>query len=269
MVYLVFKEFLQERANKDKLLAEITREKEIVEKTLQDKHRLLSIVSHDIANALMVIRYSVSMEQKKTKQAASSGKLYLKRADFAAENIAEIIDSVRMMEAIETGKVKFHLEPVDTSAIIEKARILFANRLAEKKISIQVQPSKQPQAKVVAEAKTLANNVFNNILSNAIKFSFPGATIAIATKNGNDETAISVRDSGIGIPRDLCQILFKPGAKISRIGTAGETGTGFGMLVVNTFMQLYGGRIEIESKSIEEYPQEHGTTVTLVLKNHE
>jgi hypothetical protein len=40
------------------------------------------------------------------------------------------------------------------------------------------------------------------------------------------------------------------------------------ILVVNTFMQLYGGRIEIESKSIEEYPQEHGTTVTLVLKNH-
>jgi signal transduction histidine kinase len=113
----------------------------------------------------------------------------------------------------------------------------------------------------------LANNVFNNILSNAIKFSFPGASIAITAKSGNNETAISVRDSGIGIPKELCLVLFKPEAKISRPGTAGETGTGFGMLVVNTFMQLYGGRIEIESRSIEEYPQEHGTTVTLVLKN--
>jgi signal transduction histidine kinase len=268
MVYLVFKEFLRERANKDKLLAEITKEKEIVEKTLQDKHRLLSIVSHDIANALMVVRNSISLEKKKTAQAATSGNSYLKQADFAAMNIAEIIDGVRMMEAIETGKVKFHLEPVETSTIIEKARILFTDRLAEKNIELKVLPSEPPPAKVLAEPKTLANDVFNNILSNAIKFSFPGASISITAKSGNNETAISVRDSGIGIPRELCMVLFKPEAKISRPGTAGETGTGFGMLVVNTFMQLYGGRIEIESRSIEEYPQEHGTTVTLILKNH-
>jgi signal transduction histidine kinase len=266
MVFLVFKEFLQERAGKDRLLVEITREKDTVKKTLQDKQRLLSMVCHDIANALLVIRCSVSQEQKKI---ATSGGTYLQRVNFAAINIAEIIDSVRMMEAIETGRFEFLLEPVDTAAVIEKARILFANRLAEKNIALKVTPSEYLPVNVLAEAKTLANNVFNNILSNAIKFSFPGATIAISLACKENETAISIRDSGIGIPVELCRDLFKPGVRTSRAGTSGETGTGFGLLVVNTFMQLYGGRIEIESKSIEEYPREHGTNVTLVLQNHQ
>jgi signal transduction histidine kinase len=266
MVYLVFKEFLQERASKDRLLVEIIREKDTVEKTLQDKHRLLSVVCHDIANALMVIRSSVSLEQQRI---GASGETYLRKVEFAAINIAEIIDSVRMMDSIETGKVKFHLEPVDTVAVIEKARILFSSRLTKKNITLKVIPSEYPPANVLAERKTMANNVFNNILSNAIKFSFPGSTIVISLASGKHETAISIRDSGIGIPVELCRILFKPGAKTSRAGTSGETGTGFGMLVVNTFMQMYGGRIEVESKSIEEYPEEHGTNMTLVLKNHQ
>ena len=83
-----------------------------------------------------------------------------------------------------------------------------------------------------------------------------------------DEVALTITDSGIGIPPDLVANLFRFDVKTTRPGTLQEKGTGFGMPVVKKFVEYYGGRIEIESRTIEEFPNDHGTSITIILREH-
>ena len=81
-----------------------------------------------------------------------------------------------------------------------------------------------------------------------------------------DFVVVSVTDTGIGIPDTLLKTLFESNAKTSRLGTSGEKGTGFGLPICKSYMDLYGGKIEVTSKTADEFPDDHGTTFTLRLK---
>ena len=87
-----------------------------------------------------------------------------------------------------------------------------------------------------------------------------GSEIRISGKmRDGGKAAVSVRDFGIGIPEEILENLFSFTSKVSRSGTEGETGTGYGMPLVKRFVEAYGGSLEIGSDG-------SGTTVTCILK---
>ena len=71
----------------------------------------------------------------------------------------------------------------------------------------------------------------------------------------------SVKDRGIGIPENIMENLFEPDQVSSRKGTEGEKGTGFGMPILKKFVEAHGGTVDVESKDIASYPEEHGTVI--------
>jgi signal transduction histidine kinase len=77
---------------------------------------------------------------------------------------------------------------------------------------------------------------------------------------------ITIKDSGIGMPDEIRHNVFKKDKQTSRIGTEGEKGTGFGMPLVKNYMEHFGGKIKVESKDIESFPDDHGTTFTIYFK---
>jgi signal transduction histidine kinase len=122
---------------------------------------------------------------------------------------------------------------------------------------------------VLAEPVIFANQVFNNLISNAIKFSYPGSAIIVKISPESDTTAIAISDQGIGMPAELVARLFDLEAKTTRPGTNGEPGTGFGMRTAKNFIDLFGGRLEIESRPEGGPMADHGTTVSVFLKSAE
>jgi signal transduction histidine kinase len=103
-------------------------------------------------------------------------------------------------------------------------------------------------------------------MTNAIKFSLPGKSVEIDLKATDDKVAITVIDSGIGIPATLIGKLFDAEAKTSRKGTSGENGTGFGLPIVKAYVERYRGSISVTSRPVDLDPINHGTTFTLELK---
>lgn len=75
-----------------------------------------------------------------------------------------------------------------------------------------------------------------------------------------------VEDHGIGMPEAHLENIFNLSKSISRTGTNGEEGTGFGMSLIKSFVESYGGSITIESRDIQQIPQNHGTKVTIRFK---
>jgi two-component system, sensor histidine kinase and response regulator len=258
----------REKIEKDNLLRDISLKKELLEKTYEEKRTLLSIVTHDIANAVFAIQSSVMLEARNSDNDFSRLGKNFARISRAAEAMHEIINTVRELEAIESGKAKMQLSQVCLDDLFTKMRQLFSETLQTKKLALTIETQAPAPLFVVAEPLTLGNHVLSNLLSNAIKFSFPDSAIRISVMSRGDEVALTITDSGIGIPPDLVANLFRFDVKTTRPGTLQEKGTGFGMPVVKKFVEYYGGRIEIESRTIEEFPNDHGTSITIILRAH-
>jgi signal transduction histidine kinase len=107
--------------------------------------------------------------------------------------------------------------------------------------------------------------VFSNLVSNAIKFSHPKSTVVVSVEREAEEIVIRVADRGIGMPPALLAKLFDLDAQTTRPGTDGRPGTGFGLRTVKSFVDLFGGRISVESNDENAFPENHGTVVTLRL----
>jgi signal transduction histidine kinase len=266
-IHLVYAEYQRERKAKDNLLRMMTAEKERVERSMREKQRLLTVVSHDIANALTVLQGEISLARLAQRSAPPGGRPTLERMEYACGNIGEIIGSVRMMEAVDQGLIAFTPRPVDLRAVFKNAETLFAERLTKRRIRIEFPELSDDSRYVMADPKILANHVFNNLMSNAIKFSYPDSSIVVTVSREGDSTTIRVIDRGIGMPPELVVSLFDLDAKTTRPGTDGEPGTGFGMRTVKNFIDLFSGQIEVLSAAESLRPDDHGTTVGIRLKS--
>ena len=108
--------------------------------------------------------------------------------------------------------------------------------------------------------------VFWNLIRIAHDAMPSGGVIRIVVEANATYIRASVIDHGIGIPDVLLNQLFDMSKTTSRAGTQGESGTGFGMPLVKKFVEGYGGTLQIDSKDINEFPDNHGTTVKIILK---
>lgn len=212
---------------------------------------LLRLMSHDISNSLTLILTSAFVQLKKESDKESENYKSWKKVDRASQNIANILNKVREMQAVESGKMKLDLNPVDLHEVIKNAKFTFQDKLREKDINLNIEIPENI-SKVMAEEVSLTHQVVNNILSNAIKFSEEGSEINIYAKEKSKSVDFVIRDHGIGMSKDLASRIFKEGEKTSREGLKGEKGTGFGMPLVKTFVNHYGGTVDVFSVEKQE-----------------
>ena len=95
----------------------------------------------------------------------------------------------------------------------------------------------------------MLKTVLRNLVSNAIKFTKSGGSININTEKKSGFVIISVSDNGIGIQSENKAKQFNISEVLTTKGTAGETGTGLGLLLCKEFVEKHGGRIWVESEA--------------------
>jgi len=267
VIHFIYREYQRERRAKTRVLDMVTTEKNRVERAMREKQRLLSVVSHDIANALAVLQAEIDIAHLPARPGQPRPTPDLDQVAYACTKIEEIIGSVRMMNAFEQDRLSFSTKPVDLTAMFEYAEVIFGKRMARRRMRFEFPALDDTTRFVQAEPRILANQVFGNLISNAIKFSYPDSKIVFTVSREGDETVVQVMDNGIGIPPHLLQSLFDTQADVAREGTQGEHGTGFGLRTVKHFVELFGGRMEVTSCSEQESPEDHGTVVAVRLKS--
>ncbi|MBF0360761.1 MAG: hybrid sensor histidine kinase/response regulator [Oligoflexia bacterium] len=248
--------------------------KEIREKNLQlerssESNRILvRLLCHDINNPLTTQK--LNLERMVRSEAYKSDPIiqkYINATIRGVDQIFSIIDHVRQISAIEDGKVCLEIAPVKLLDVIEEIKFMFEDRWKKKNIQFSVDDSKLPEnIMVLADKTSLIHQVFANLLSNAIKFSHEGQNVSINFEDKGDIFEIKLQDNGIGIPTTMLKDIFKAHVKTSRLGTDKEKGTGFGLPLVKSYVEKYGGIINVESKSVEESANDHGTTFVIKLK---
>jgi len=229
--------------------------KELLNKQVESQRELLHVLCHDLSNPLGAIesysKYLIDFPQETD---------IIKDILNASIDGMNVIDLTRRLMATEEKQMSTY--PVRLKHTMEQSLAILKVKLDNKNIDLKLDIPENIQVK--AEEISLVNTVFNNLITNAVKFSKTGSSIRIyIDKQDSHEICLVIQDSGIGIPQDLLKDLFDISKTTNRIGTDGETGTGFGMPLVKKFMEKYGGDIQIISKSQDEDPDDHGTLICL------
>ena len=95
--------------------------------------------------------------------------------------------------------------------------------------------------------KNMLNAILRNLLDNAIKFTYNSGTIEVSASVSDNGVDISVKDTGIGIPEEQINGLFKRESIYTKPGTNMEHGTGLGLKICREFIEMHGGKIWVKS----------------------
>jgi two-component system sensor histidine kinase/response regulator len=237
---------------------EIKRAQDVIRQKNEEQREMLHMLCHDLANPFTNI---ISVLDVVGDDEAAIGE-YVPLLRSSARSGIEVIDLVRLMRAVEEKPLP--LGPVDLARVVAESLGTLTSQIREK--DVRVDTDVPTGTVVLAERVSLGNSVLNNLLTNAIKFSHPGSTVELTAVPAEGMVRITVRDHGVGMPPSLLADLFDVRKTTSRLGTAGEKGTGFGMPLMRKLVTVYGGSIEVASKEQAEGVCDHGTEVRVVLK---
>jgi len=238
----------------EKYAAEKTR----AEAANRSKSEFLANMSHELRTPLnAIIGFSEIMETKMFGPlGAPKYDEYAGDIKASGEHLLDVINDILDMSKIEAGRMPLELEAISIDEAVHEAIRLVAGRadIAGVKLTNNVGVLTPAYAD-----KRAIKQVLLNLLSNSVKFTEPGGTIDIEAEAQNDMIRVSVRDTGIGIPADHLSKLGKPFEQVESQHSKKHKGTGLGLALSRSFVEMHGGMLTIESEEGD------GTTVSFTL----
>lgn len=230
--------------------------KQLVIKEKDERSHLLKIITHDMSSPLTNLNYQ--LQQLKTNE---NTEVY-EKAVRSLNTISTMIKDIKNFEAIKSGKQVLIKQAVSWGQIFEEILFLNTDALAKKNIKLTV-PESMSSEMLYTDQNILVYQILNNLISNAIKFSHNNSEIIISLENKGESYLLKIKDFGIGIPKNMLSEIFQSNLKTTRQGTLGEKGTGFGLPIVKSFVELINGQISITSHCEQDQTSIRGATVTL------
>lgn len=187
----------------------------------------------------------------------------LDKIQFSTNRQKELIEKVRIIDASKDKLDTAAIKEYGLIDLLDESLMVFDDRLHAKGIGILLKNPLDKHPFIKVDRVLFSNNVLNNILSNAIKFSEDNSEITISINEDDKGTTLKIKDSGIGIPKKMLENIFDGGVNNSRPGLNGEAGTGFGMGLLKSTLDLFNSEISIESHERASNNTAHGTEIII------
>jgi signal transduction histidine kinase len=239
-------ENLQQQITERKRAEEALRESEQQLRELNaSKDKFFSILAHDLKNPLASFVVYVNLLENFAERGAEERKKLIQMFKVSAENLCGLLENLLTWARIQQGRLAPSLRQISIWPIVAQNVKLLTPNASQKQIMLN---NLVPQECSVSADFDMLNTVVRNLLANAIKFTNTGGAVSIAGIPDGDMVKVVVSDTGIGIPVEKLSNLFRIDAKYQRAGTAGEKGTGLGLILCKEFVEKQGGHIWAESE---------------------
>ncbi|MCK6617986.1 MAG: ATP-binding protein [Cyclobacteriaceae bacterium] len=224
------------------------------------KEQFLANISHEIRTPINGIAGMAGLLS--SNPSAEERETYLNAIRHSAENLKVIINDLLDLAAIESGKLKFEKIPFNVNDLITSLISTFTYQAREKKLELKSSVDERANRILLGDPVRL-NQILINLISNAIKFTHTGSiTVACFVERELKKKCwlrISVKDTGVGIPKDKLQTIFESFSQADETVTRRYGGTGLGLAIAKQLVEQQKGSISVESK-------EHaGSVFTIVI----
>jgi two-component system OmpR family sensor kinase len=233
----------------------LARQAAMLEEQLAQEQRLalaqrnfISMASHEFRTPLTVIDgHARRLAKLKDSMAAAEIDERAAKIRAAVLRLTHLIDNLLNSARLSDGgaELYFHPAELDLTMLLREVCQVHREMVASAEIAERYEAAAMP---MVGDAKLLFQ-AFSNLLSNAVKYSPGGGTVEIDARLAGDAAVVTVTDRGIGIPAGDLNRLFERYHRGSNV--SGIVGTGVGLYLVKTAVDLHGGTIEVKSKEGE------------------
>ncbi|MBI3965760.1 MAG: GAF domain-containing protein [Chloroflexi bacterium] len=219
------------------VMRDITAAKEVD----QMKSAIISLVSHELRTPLTSIR-ALSELMVRHEFDAHQGRELLGNINRESERMSRLIENILEVARIEAGKIPFHPQPVDLRVVCEEAIAPLADQQTTHTFNLEI-PDDLPL--VYADPGHL-RQIVDNLLSNAVKYAPDGGLVSVEAGVRDDVVEVRVSDEGVGVPTEHLTRIFERFFRVD--GQHHARGTGLGLHIARSLVELHGGRIWAESE---------------------
>lgn len=225
------------------------------------KSEFITNMSHELRTPLnSVIGFSDLLLSEAFGPLNSRQGKYVTNILKSGKHLLEIVNNLLDISRLETGDEELQYENVSLGPLMDEIRAVLYPLAANKNITLESRRDSLLQS--VEADRTKLKQVLYNLLSNAIKFTPERGKISVNAKKKGNMAEISIKDTGIGIPEESLEKIFQPFVQADSSTSREYGGTGLGLHIVKSFVELHGGEIRVES----EYGKGSTFTFTLPMK---
>lgn len=229
---------------------ELTEAKLKAERSNQEKTVFLANMSHEIRtpmNAILGFGELLASEIQDAKQ-----RHYLQSIRSSAGSLLQLINDILDMAKMEAGVITLNVEPTDPREICHFVHAMFSETAARKNVRIEcIIADDLPQALLLDHIRL--RQILVNLIGNAVKFTNQGSVIIRVSCDKTESSTsqimlmIDVQDTGVGIPPDKLETIFKPFVQAGAHRDIEKQGTGLGLSIVKRLTELMNGTVTVES----------------------
>ncbi len=219
------------------------------EQSSRAKSTFLSNMSHDIRTPMNAIIGYTNMIRKE-KNLPPKTVSYLEKIEASNKHLLALINDILDMSRIESGKMELDPAKEDIIQAMREVRDLFSTQMVTKSINYEV-TAVNVKHPIVMFDKPRLNRVLLNLISNAYKFTPQGGRVTVTLRqvgadDGEAQFELSVKDTGMGMSPEFAATVFEAYSRDRSVSNI--QGTGLGMAITKSIVELMGGTIRVESE---------------------
>ena len=217
------------------------------------KDEFMGLISHELRTPLTsIIGYADLLVESEPDDMTQHGQHFAEVISRNASRELRLVEDLLDLTRLDAGKFRVDLAEAELPQIVRDA--VDSARLRADAKDIEMSADIEPMPALAGDPERLAQTC-DNLISNAIKFTPEGGTVAVGLRLDGDTAVLSVEDSGVGIPADELERIFERMFRTKRAEHV--PGTGLGLAITKAIVDAHGGEIEVESE------EDRGTTFTL------
>lgn len=210
------------------------------------KDKFFSIIAHDIKNPFNAILGFSELLVENYNEWSDEMKLEIINLVLtSSKNLYQLLENLLQWSRSQRGIIEFKPQKIELKASVQNVIDLMKGTAEAKNIKLGFT---LPENGLFVNAdQQMLDTIFRNLISNALKFTNTGGKVHISAEKDDGFANIKVTDNGVGMRSDIKDKLFKIDSNHTTTGTANETGTGLGLILVREFVARHGGEIGVDS----------------------
>ena len=211
------------------------------------KNDFINNMTHELKTPVSTIALALEVIRDKTiEKTPEKTERYLNIIHDENKRLGVQVEKVLQIAQLEKGDITLKLEPLDINEILGKVVQNLSVQIEQKEVNLEINLN-AINTEVLAD-QVHVTNIFFNLMDNAIKYSNESPNICISTEDTEDGVMVSIKDDGIGIPKDQQSKIFEKFYRVPKGNLHDVKGFGLGLSYVKNMIELLKGKIEVNSK---------------------